>query len=437
MQVSIETTGNLGRRMTVLVPSERLEQEFSARIQRLLRTAKFPGFRPGKVPLKLVEAQYGNKVLSEVMGEVIQTSFYEAVTTQGLKPVGGPAIEPKTLERGRDFEYVAIFEVYPEIARLDIKGSRIERPVAQVTEEDVDRTIESLRKQRLTWKPVARAAQPGDRLTIDFEGSMEGVPFEGGTAKDFPLILGSKTLVKGFEDALLGSTQGEQRTLDIIFPADYSNPSLAGKPTQFAVSVKEVAEPLLPEIDAEFARHLGMPDATVAILRKEVRTSLERELNDRIRAKVRDQVFKALVLANSFDVPKALEEAETGRLLKSVRTKLQAQNLPTNRLPSDPTPYVDQARQRVSLGLILAELVRTRGLCAEASRVRARIEEMAGTYESPEEFIQWHYTQPERLSEIESLVLEEQAVEWLLQTAEVVEKPMSFLELTQPTADPA
>ena len=437
MQVSIETTGNLGRRMTVLVPSERLEQEFSARIQRLLRTAKFPGFRPGKVPLKLVEAQYGNKVLSEVMGEVIQTSFYEAVTTQGLKPVGGPAIEPKTLERGRDFEYVAIFEVYPEIARLDIKGSRIERPVAQVTEEDVDRTIESLRKQRVTWKPVARAAQSGDRLTIDFEGSMEGVPFEGGTAKDFPLILGSKTLVKGFEDALLGTTQGEQRTLDIIFPVDYSNPSLAGKPAQFAVSVKEVAEPLLPEIDAEFARHLGMPDATVAMLRKEVRTSLERELSDRIRAKVRDQVFKALVLANSFDVPKALEEAETGRLLKSVRAKLQAQDLPANRLPSDPTLYADQARQRVSLGLILAELVRTRGLRAEPSRVRARIEEMAGTYESPEEFIQWHYTQPERLSEIESLVLEEQAVEWLLQTAEVVEKPMSFLELTQPTTDPA
>lgn len=436
MQVSIEATGNLGRRMTVSVPSERLEKEFSARIQRLSRTAKFPGFRPGKAPLKLVEAQYGNKILGEVMGEVIQTSFYEAVTAQGLKPAGGPAIEPKTIERGRDFEYVAVFEVYPEITRLEIKGSRIERPIAQVTEADVDRTLESLRKQRLTWQSVTRAAQSDDRLTLDFEGSMEGVPFEGGTAKDFPLVLGSKALVKGFEDGLLGSQQGEQRTLDITFPADYSNSSLAGKTTQFAILVKEVAEPLLPEVDADFARQMGMPDATVVSLRKEVHTSLERELNDRVRSKVRDQVFKAVVQANSFDVPKVLEEAETGRLLKNIRANLEAQGLPANRIPSDPTLYADQARQRVSLGLILAELVRARGFKAEASRVRARIEELAATYETPEKFIQWHYSQPDRLSEIESLILEEQAVEWLLQTAEVVEKPMSFLELTQPSADP-
>jgi trigger factor len=435
MQVSVETTGNLGRRMTVSVPSERLEKEFTARIQRLLRTAKFPGFRPGKAPLKLIEAQYGGKVMQEVMGDVIQTSFYEAVTDKGLKPAGGPTIEPKTAERGRDFEYVALFEVYPEISRLEIAGMKIERPVTQVADADVDRTLESLRKQRLTWSPVERAAQSGDRLTLDFQGSLGGMPFEGGAAQDFHLVLGSKALVDGFEEGLLGVKAGDQRTLDITFPADYRNTTLAGQPTQFAVTVKEVAEPVLPEVNEDFARQLGMPDASVATLRKEIRTSLERELSDRIRSKVRDQVFKAVIEANSFDVPKALEQAEIQRLLESTRANLASQGLPAERIPSDPSIYASQARQRVALGLILAELVKVRGFKAEADRVRARIEEMAATYESPEKFVEWHYSQPNRLAEIESLVLEEQAVDLLLQTADVIDKPVSFFELTESKAN--
>ncbi len=431
MQVSVESTGSLGRRMTVSVPSAQLEKEFSTRIQRLLRTAKFPGFRPGKAPLKLVEAQYGGKIMQEVMGDVIQASFYEAVTDKGLKPAGGPSIEPKTAERGQDFEYVAVFEVYPEISRLEIAGIKIERPVAHVDDADVDRTLESLRKQRLTWVPVARAAQSGDQLTLDFEGSLGGTPFEGGAAKDFNLVLGSHSLVDGFEEGLLGAKAGEQRTLDITFPADYRNTRLAGQLTQFAVTVKAVAEPVLPEVNDDFARQLGMPDASVDTLKKEVRVSLERELSDRVRSQVRDQVFKAVMQANAVDVPKALEQAEIQRLLEGTRANLAAQGLPADRVPSDPAAYASQARQRVALGLILAELVKVRGLKAEADRVRARIQEMAATYESPETFVEWHYSQPERLAEIESLVLEEQAVELLLQTAEVVDKKMSFLELTE------
>jgi trigger factor len=432
MQVSIESTGSLGRRMTVSVPSAQLEKEFSTRIQRLLRTAKFPGFRPGKAPLKLVEAQYGGKVMQEVMGDVIQASFYEAVTGKGLKPAGGPSIEPKTAERGRDFEYVAVFEVYPEISRLEISGIKIERPVVQVTEADVDRTLESLRKQRLTWAPVARAAQSGDQLTLDFKGSMGGTPFEGGAAKDFNLVLGSHSLVDGFEEGLIGARAGDQRTLAITFPADYRNTSLAGRLTQFAVTVKAVAEPVLPEVNADFARELGMPDASVDSLRKEVRVSLERELNDRVRNQVRDQVFKAVMQANAVDVPKALEQAEIQRLLEGTRANMAAQGVPADRVPADPAVYASQARQRVALGLILAEFVKVRGLKAEADRVRARIQELAATYESPEKFVEWHYSQPERLAEIESLVLEEQAVELLLQTAEVVDKKMTFLELAEP-----
>ena len=432
MQVSVESTGSLSRRMTVSVPSAQLEKEFSARIQRLLRTSKFPGFRPGKAPLKLVEAQYGGKVMQEVMGDVIQASFYEAVTDKGLKPAGGPSIEPKTAERGQDFEYVAVFEVYPEISRLEISGVKIERPVAEVTEADVDRTLESLRKQRLTWAPVERAAVNGDQLTLDFEGSLGGTPFEGGAAKDFQLVLGSQSLVDGFDQGLLGAKAGGQRTLDITFPVDYRNTTLAGQATQFAVTVKAVAEPVLPAVDEEFARQLGMPDATVETLRKEVRVSLERELHDRVRSQVRDQVFKAVMQVNTVDVPKALEQAEIQRLLEGMRANMASQGVPADRVPTDPAAYAAQARQRVALGLILAELVKVRGLKAEADRVRARIQELAATYESPEKFVEWHYTQPERLAEIESLVLEEQAVELLLQTADVADKKMSFLELTEP-----
>ena len=429
MQVSVESTGNLGRRMTVSVPSAQLEKEFSARIQRLVRTAKFPGFRPGKAPLKLVEAQYGGKVMQEVMGDVIQTTFYEAVTGQGLKPAGGPSIEPKTAERGQDFEYVAVFEVYPEISRLEISGIEIERPQVQVTDADVDRTLESLRKQRLTWSTVERSAQEGDQLTLDFVGSQGGAPFEGGAAKDFHLVLGSRSLVDGFEEGLLGVKAGEQRTLDITFPADYRNTTLAGQATQFAISVKAVAEPVLPDVNEDFARLLGMPDASVESLRKEIRVSLDRELIERVRSQVRDQVFQAVMKANAVDVPKSLEQAEIKRLFEGTRANLAAQGMPADRVPVDPAVYASQARQRVALGLILAELVKVRGLKAEADRVRARIQEMAATYESPEKFVEWHYSQPDRLAEIESLVLEEQAVELLLQTAKVVDKEMSFLEL--------
>lgn len=432
MQVSVESTGRLERRMTVSVPSAQLEKEFSSRIQRLLRTAKFPGFRPGKAPLKLVEAQYGGKVMQEVMGDVIQTSFYEAVTDKGLKPAGGPSIEPKTAERGQDFEYVAVFEVYPEITRLEISGMTIERPVVEVTEADVERTLESLRKQRLTWSPVERAAQEGDQLTLDFVGSLDGTPFDGGAAQDFPLVLGSHSLVDGFEGGLIGAKTGEQRTLDITFPADYRNTTLAGQRTQFAVTVKAVAEPVLPPLDVEFARQLGMPDATVDTLRKEVRVSLERECQDRVRTQVRDQVFKAVMQANAVDVPRALEQAEIQRLLQGTRANLASQGLPADRAPADPSAYASQARQRVALGLILAELVKVQGLKADAERVRARVQGMAATYESPEKFVEWHYSQPERLAEMESLVLEEQAVERLLQTAAVVDKKMSFQELTEP-----
>jgi trigger factor len=432
MQVNVESTGTLGRRMTVAVPAARFEQEFATRLKRLSRTVRFPGFRPGKAPMKMVEAQYGGKVLEEVVGDLIRSTFYEAVTEKGLKPAGGPSIEPKHVDRGHDFEYTATFDVYPEVSRLEIKGCRIERPVVTVTSEDVDRTIDTLRRQRVTWQPVERAAANGDRVIIDFVGSVDGIPFEGGTAQDFPLVLGNNVLVDGFESGIVGATAGEQRTLDLVFPADYRNAQLAGKKAQFAVTVKQVNEPVLPEVNDELARSLGVADGKVMTLRTEVRANLEREMNERVRRTLREQVFKALIDVNGFEVPKALAEAEIGHLIQTARANLEAQGVPGGQVPTDPAMYAGQAEQRVKLGLILAELVKTRGLTADAKRVRARIEELAAGYEDPQKFVRWHYENPDRLAEVESQMLEEQAMDLLLETADVIDKAMSFQELVQP-----
>jgi trigger factor len=437
MQVTVETTGSLGRRMTVAVPAARLEQEISTRLKRLSQTARFPGFRPGKAPMKMVEAQYGGKVLEEAVGDLIRVTFYEAVSEQGLKPAGGPSIEPKPMDRGQDFEYTATFEIYPEVTRTDIQGCRIERPQVSVTEDDVDRTLETLRRQRLGWQPVERAAQNGDRVLIDFEGSIDGTPFAGGKAEDFPLVLGNNTLIEGFEPGLIGACAGEHRSLDLQVPADYRNAALAGKKTQFAVSVKQVNEPVLPEVDADFARALGVADGTVVTLRAEVRTNLERERNDRVRRALREQAFKALIDANAFEVPQALEQDEIQRLIRTTRANLEAQGVPGAQLPTDPSLYAAQARSRVKLGLVVAELVRTQGLVADAARVRQRVEELAASYDDPREFIDWHHAQPGRLAEVESQVLEDQVLDLLLQSAEVADKPMSFQDLVRPAAPAA
>jgi len=432
MHVTVETTGNLGRRMTVAVPAARMEQEIAVRLKRLSQTVRFPGFRPGKAPMKMVEAQYRGKVTEEVMGDLIRSTFYEAVNEQGLKPAGGPEIQPKNVDRGQDFEYTATFEVYPEIKRLDIKGKHIERPIVTVSEEDVNRTIDSLRRQRVGWNPVERAAAKEDRVLIDFQGRLDGVPFEGGEAKDFPLVLGNNTLIDGFESGLIGARAGENRTLDVTFPTDYRNTNLAGKKVQFAVTVKQVNEPVLPEVNDEFARALGVADGKVETLRTEVRANLERELAERVRRELREQVFKALIEANPLDVPKSLEQSEIEHLVRTGRANLEAQGLPAAQLPNDPQLYAEQARKRVTLGLILAEMVKAKSLAVDAQRVRARVEELAAGYDNPQEFVAWHYADRERLAEIESKVMEDQAVEMLLATAEVVDKPMSFQELMRP-----
>ena len=426
MQVSVKTVGALGRQLTVAVPAEQFEQAFVNRLQRLSRQTRLPGFRPGKAPLKIVEARYGGQVLEEAAGDIIQTTFREALAKEGLKPADGPKIRHKPLERGKGLEYTAEFEIYPEIRRLDLAGVRIERPVATVADADIDRTIETMRKQRVIWRPVEHEARSGERLLVDFTGRLNGQEFPGGSATNFPIVLGSGVLVEGFETGMLGAKAGERRTIAVKFPADYRHAPLAGQAVDFEVHIKEAAEPVLPEVNAEFAKQLGIQDGSLEGLRAEGRANLEREAAGRSRALVRARALQAVLDANPVEIPEGLLQAELARMREISRAAGPAGAAPRTEDEARLRPF---ARRRVALGLVFAEILRARDIRPDPARVRARLEQMAAEYESPEEFIRWHYANPEKLSEVESLVLEEKIVEDLLATAEVVDRAVGFQEL--------
>lgn len=421
MQVSVESVGALGRRLKVAVPAEDVEKEFSTRLTRLSKQVKMPGFRPGKVPLKMVEAQYGASLLQEVAGDLIQSSLREAIGREGLRPAGSPRVEPRQVGRGQQLEYTADIDLYPEIKRLDLAGVKIERPVTTVSPEDVQRTLDTIRKQRASWNIVARAANSGDRVLIDFVGRLNGTEFNGGSAKHFPLVLGSGTLIEDMENGLVGAKAGDVRTLAVKFPAEYRHALLAGQSVEFEVTVHDVAEAVLPEVDAEFAKQLGIADGDVARLREETRANLEREATGRSRAVVRARVLKALLEANPFDAP-------AGMIADEAQHLKQLDQMARRPVETDDT-YQERARTRVALGLILGEIIRAKGLRVEAARVRSRIEDMAAEYEAPQEFVQWYYEKPERLAEIESLVMEERIVEEMLTSATIAEVPVGFQDL--------
>ncbi|HKQ31481.1 MAG TPA: trigger factor, partial [Burkholderiales bacterium] len=379
-------------------------------------------FRPGKVPLKMIEAQYGERLMEEVAGELIENSFREAIVQQGLRPAMGPRIERQTLARNHGLEYIAEFEVYPDIKKLDIAGSALERPVAEVSDDDVDRTLDTIRKQRTRWNPVAREAALGDQVKMDFDGKLDGEPLQGGSAKDFLCVLGGGTLIEDLEKGLVGAKAGDTRDVNATFPTDYRHQPLAGKSVLFTVSVHDVAEPALPEVNEEFAKQLGVQDGNVQTLRAEIKANLEREATQRTRRVLRARVLKRLREGNDFEVPKSMVENEVTAL------KRYAQS--TGARPDD-AALQTQARQRVTTGLILGEVIRARSIKADPALVRTKLEEMAGEYEQPAAFVQWHYEQPQRMAQIESLVTEERAVEELLAQARVEDKAVTFQELLQ------
>ncbi len=438
MRVSVENTGAIGRRMTVAVPAEQVEAQVAERLQRLAKSVRLPGFRPGKAPRKVIEARYGGQVMQEVAGSLIESSLYDALGQEGLQPAAVPDVEPRAVERGQDLEYVAVFDVFPQIEKLDLGGEEIQYPECEIGDRDIDATLESMRKQRVTWNPVDRAAQSGDRLLIDFQGRIDGEPFPGGQAEGYETVLGSGNLLPEFEAGLNGSHTGEERTVSVAFPTDYHDADVAGKQAEFAVTVREVAEPQFPEIDDEFAQSFGIKDGGLTRLREDVRANLEREVEDRIRRRVREQVLSALIAANDVELPAKLVESEIDRLLENSRATLIRQGVLADRVKDlDRDVFRSEARRRVALGLILREIVKRREIKADPDRMRARVESMATGYEDQEAFVRWYYADRERVEQLESMVIEEQVIEEMVQSATVKKTSITFQELAERAENPS
>lgn len=429
MQTSLENLGSLERRLNMAVAVDEIEKQVDERLKKLSRTMRLAGFRPGKVPLKLVAQQYGPQVRSEVIGDAVQKAFSDAVREQNLRVAGYPRIEPKTGEAdAKNIEFSATFEIYPEVVLGDIGASRIERAALTVGDAEVDRTLEILRKQRQHFHPVERPAAMGDRVTADFLGKIDGVEFAGGKASDFVFVLGEKQMLPEFEVNALGLAAGGAKTFELTFPADYHGKEVAGRTASFELTVKLVEEPHLPELDAEFARSLGVADGDLGKMRAEVRANIEREVKKRTQADIKNKAMQALLDATKIDLPKALIEMETQHLLQAARSDLEARGMKIEQMPINPEMFEQQARRRVSLGLIVAELVKAHGLAAKPEQVRALVAEQAESYEQPDEVVKWIYSQPQRLSEMENLALEENVVSWVLEQAKVEDKLVNFDE---------
>lgn len=435
MQTNLETISTLERRITMALPSEQIEKEVDERLKRLSRTVKMSGFRPGKVPLKIVAQQYGPQIRSEVVGDAVQKAFSEVVNEQKLRVAGYPRIEPK--QDGVDqnsIAFSATFEIYPEFKPGDVSGAKIERLTLQVSDADVDKTIEILRKQRVTYKEVSRAAKSADRVTADFTGRIDGVEFAGGKGAGVPVVLGEGRMLPDFETGLTGMASGETKTFEVKFPEDYGGKEVAGKTAAFETVVSKVEEPVLPEIDGEFAKSLGVADGDLGKMRQEIRGNVEREVQKRIESDAKQKVMQALIDVTQVEVPKALVEMEVERLVQSARQDLESRGIKMEQLPINPEIFESQAKRRVTLGLILAELVKVNDLNPKPEQIRSRVDEYASTYEQPSEVVKWVYSEPQRLAEFEGMAIESNVVSWVLERAKVEDKSVSFDELMEKAA---
>ena len=433
MQVSVENTSALERRMTIGVPAERIETEVNKRLQQTARKAKIPGFRPGKVPMSVIRQRYEDGARQEALGDLIQATFYEAVVEQKLNPAGAPAVEPKSFEKGKDLEYVATFEVFPEFTVAGFDTIAVERLSADVADSDLDNMLEVLRKQNVRFEVVDRAAQNEDQLNIDFVGKVDGEVFAGGSATGTQLVLGSGRMIPGFEDGLVGAKAGEERVLNVTFPEDYQNLELAGKAAEFTVTVNTVSEPKLPELNEEFFKQFGIKETGIDGFRTEVRKNMERELRQAIKSKVKNQVMDGLLAANPIEVPKALLENEVNRLRVQAVQQFGG-NIKPDQLPAE--LFEEQAKRRVELGLIVAEVVKQFDLKPDDARVREMIQEMASAYQEPEQVVAWYYKNEQQMNEVRSVVLEEQVVDTVLQKASVTDKSVSYEEAVKPVEAP-
>jgi len=436
MQVSLEQPGGLERRLRIEIPEQTIQDQVKERLQSVARNARIDGFRVGKAPPRVIERQFGPRVRGEVLSEVVRTSFLEAVGEHKLRPVAEPLIEPIEVAEGTGFGFTATFEVFPDVALAPIEAMSFEKPECEVSEADIDKMISVLREQAKTFGEVTRPAQNGDRLQLDFEGTLEGEaePFPNGSASDFTLVLGQGRMIAGFEEGLVGSSAGDQKTLGLKFPDDYHKADLAGRGVTFKVTVRKVEEPVLPELNTEFFARFGVESDDMAAFRAEVRANMERERDRALARRFNEKVLEKLRDNNSFDLPRTLVRAESARMLQEMRRTLAMRGMDPSQFGAgeDLSGFEVPASNRVKLGLIMAEVIRVSGVKAEPSKVRARVEAMAASYEHPEALIKWYYEEPGRLNDIEGLCLEEEAVTWIVERAQVTPVGISFDDLMNP-----
>ena len=431
MQVTVETIQGLERRMLVEIPEERITGEVGKRLGDLARNVSIPGFRPGKAPVKVIARRYGRQVRDEVVGDVVQKSLVDALDQEQLRPAAAPRIAPVETDAGAGVSFTATFDVLPDIALPEFESVEIVRPVAIVADDDVDRMLETMRKQRRTWKAVERAALASDRVVVDLQGIVDGQPLDEAGATEVPVELDAKRMVDGFEDGLVGVRAGEDKTLELVFPESYPE-HLAGKPVTFEVKVHRVEEPEVPEIDDEFAQSFGVADGGAGALRGEVRANMQRELANGIAAVLKQRVMEALLADREFDLPESMVRDEVARAIGRRREEMERSGIDPEQAAPDPAEFEGPVRRRISLDLIIAEIIREHAIELDHSRVRGRVEAIASTYQEPARVFEWYYSNREHLSGIESLVFEEQVVEWVLEHVRVTDEQTSFDRILNP-----
>lgn len=432
MQVSVETTSGLERRLTIAIPAAKIQSEIDKRIQKVAPQVKLDGFRPGKVPVKVVRQRFGDGIRQEVLGELMSSSFQDAVIQEKLKPAGQPSVEPKQVEKDKDFSFTAIFEVYPEFTLANLSGVTISRPNSDVTDVDVDQMIENLRKQKATFEETEGAvAEDGDQINIDFEGFKGGEVFDGGSAKKVDLVLGSKSMIPGFEDGLIGVKAGDEKELSLTFPEDYHAEELKGAAVIFKVTVNTVSKVNLPEIDKEFMLAFGVKDGDMDTFKEEIRKNMERELKQAKKNRIKTQVLDAVLEKNKIEIPGSLISQETDVLRRQMFQQfgggMKMENFDLNMLPAE--MFAEQANRRVALGLILSKVVEEGKIKPEADKVREAVEEIASSYEVKEEVINYYYSNKRQLQQVEAMVLEDLVVEKLLESATISDEKLNYEDL--------
>lgn len=431
MQVSVETTSGLERRVTVGVPAEKVDTAVEGKLIEAQKNVRLDGFRPGKVPMREVKRRFASAVRNDVLADVMREAFIEAVEKENLQPAGMPGFEATKNEPGQDLEFVATFEVYPSVELADFSSVSVEKPQSDITDADVDTMIETLREQRGAFEEVSRPAETGDRVNIDFKGLKDGEAFEGGTAEGQNLELGSGQMIPGFEDGIVGMSAGEEKNIDVTFPEDYQSEDLKGQAVVFEIKVNKVEAKALPEVDADFMKGFGVDDGNMDTFKAEVKKNMERELKNAIANKVKEQTMDGLVSLHEFDVPSALVTQEVQRMRQQMAQQFGGgQQFDASMLPDE--LFKEQAQRSVKLGLIIRAILDKNELKADADKVKARVEEIAQQYESPEEVVNWVYSNQQQLQQIEASVLEQQVVDLVLEHAKVEELTMSYQDAVKP-----